>query len=371
MRVLHIGKYFPPVAGGIETFCGDLFDGFAKSDIHCRMLVHCKPGQALENNPDLIGVKSLGEAFFTPIAPSFGGHMRRQIKTFKPQVLHLHLPNPAIFRLLASPAARRIPWVVNWHSDVVPSPHQWRLRLAYPAYRLLESATLAQAARVLAASQAYADGSAALQRHAKHKLSVLPFGINPRRLDARQPVNWPDGEFKIAAVGRLTYYKGFDILLKAMVKLPSASLLLLGDGQEGPRLAKMVSELKLVDRVTLIGSASDALRNQVIASADCLCLPSIERTEAFGIVLVEAMALGTPVVATNLAGSGVPWVVGSGGHGLLAEPNDVSALATQLGKLMDDAPLRQTLANNAQDNFPAFHIKQTLAGLADLYRELS
>ncbi|MFK7955128.1 MAG: glycosyltransferase [Lysobacterales bacterium] len=370
MRVLHIGKYYPPVAGGIETFCGDLFEGFAATDVECRMLVHRKPGVALPNHANLIGVRAFGEAFFTPLAPTFGFHMWHQIRHYSPDILHLHLPNPALFQLLAMPNARRIPWVIQWHSDVVVSQHQWRLRVAYPFYQRFERAMLKRAAKVVVASAAYGKASQPLQSVASDKLAVVPLGINPARLKDTQAFRWPTSGFRLAAVGRLTYYKGFDRLIRALVNLPDVSLVLLGDGQEHGALTTLIQSLNLQNRVQLITDAPDSLRNAVIAKAQCLCLPSIERTEAFGIVLVEALTLGTPVLATEIQGSGVPWVVNEGGHGLLAKPDDVDDLTAKLSQMMTDESLRQSLREGAANNIDRFHIRHTVAELSDLYRTL-
>lgn len=370
LRVLHVGKYFPPVAGGIESFCGDLYQAFENSPVRCAMLVHRKAGQDFPQRPDLTGVASRGEFFFTPVAPGFASEIRRQLRRFRPRLLHLHLPNPITFALLAMNAARDIPWVIHWHSDVLASRHQWRLRLAYPAYRVLEAALLRRAAAVVATSEAYLSASPVLSAMDRQRLHVLPFGIDPDRLRERRPVAWPPGAHKIAAVGRLTYYKGFDRLLTAMQSLPEACLLLLGDGQERSRLQQQIAALGLQSRVRLVRDASDALRNSVIASADCLCLPSVERTEAFGIVLVEAMALGTPVVATNIPGSGVPFVVNRGGHGLLAEPDSVESLLAKLRQLLNDPELRAKLGRRALENFADFHISRTAERLTDLYQRL-
>ncbi len=370
MRVLHIGKYFPPVAGGIESFCGDLFDGFTSSDVRCRMLVHRKPGVTLIDHRDLVGVKAYGEAFFTPLAPFFGFHMWRQIQQFSPEILHLHLPNPAAFQLLALPSARRIPWVIQWHSDVVTSNHQWRLRVAYPIYRRFEGAMLRQAASVVVASGAYADASKPLQSLARDKVAIIPLGVNPKRLEDTENLQWPSSGFRLAAVGRLTYYKGFDRLIRAMVNLPDVSLILLGDGKESDALISLIQSLNLSHRIRLISNASDRLRNAVIANAQCLCLPSIERTEAYGIVLVEALLLGTPVLATQIAGSGVPWVVKEGGHGLLAMPDDVDDLREKLFQMATNEPLRDSFKQAAAANTDKFHIRRTVSHLRELYKKL-
>lgn len=367
IRVLHLGKYFPPVPGGMETFCADLHRAFAGSEVDSRMLIHLRPGQPTPATPGVRAVPTLGELFFTPLAQGLGRALREEIAQFQPQVLHFHLPNPAAFRALWLPAARRLPWVLHWQSDVLASPHQWRLRLAYPAYRLLEQRLVAQSTRIVATSPDYAAASPTLK--GLSKVTVIPLGIDPDRLLPRsEPPGWPGSGLKVLAVGRLTYYKGFEVLLRAIASLPAVSLVLMGDGAQRRELETLVEQLGIGDRVRMEFDADDARRNAALAAADCLCLPSIERTEAFGLVLVEAMALGLPVVATRIAGSGVPWVVQQAEHGLLAQPGDSASLADCLDRLAQDDALRQRLSAAAKKNFESFHIDRVAQRLGALYR---
>ncbi|MEM9532774.1 MAG: glycosyltransferase [Pseudomonadota bacterium] len=369
MRVLHIGKYFPPDAGGIETYCRDLLTGFADTDVNCRMQVFHRPGTAPPDHPAVVPVATRGEFLFTPLAPDFSATFARQLAEFRPELIHVHVPNPAVFRLLRQPGARHLPWVATWHSDVVPSRYALGLKLAYPAYRVLEKRLLKRLASVLFTSPDYAEASPASADVTRY--DVVPLGIDATRLTPRAAVSWPGtGGKKVAAVGRFTYYKGFDRLLAALAGIPDVSLLLLGSGQLEDRVRQQIDRLGLKSRVTLISDASDAQRNQAIAEADCLCLPSIERTEAFGLVLLEAMGLGTPVVATRIPGSGVPWVVESGGHGVLAAPDNVESLRAALSQVLEDEALRARLSAKAEENFPRFRIEHTVRELARIYREV-
>src|SRR5690606_11710640 len=147
---------------------------------------------------------------------------------FQPDLLHLHLPNPSAFWLMALPEARRIPWLVHWHADVPDDARHMGVRIAARPYRLLESRLLRQARAVVATSASYRDGSTALQQ-ATEKVRVIGLAAPPPPavLEAAPPA-WPVAGLRLLAVGRLSYYNGFDVLLRAVARVPSVSLLLVG-----------------------------------------------------------------------------------------------------------------------------------------------
>src|SRR5699024_5451513 len=100
---------------------------------------------------------------------------------FKPDLLHLHLPNTSAFWAMAIPAARKIPWIVHWHADVVASRHDSKLALAYPLYRPFEQRFLKVASAIIATSPPYLESSSALA-HWRDKCQVIPLGLDPARL---------------------------------------------------------------------------------------------------------------------------------------------------------------------------------------------
>ena len=124
MRVLHIGKYFPPFAGGMENFLADLLDESTAQGIECAAIVHDHsrgelPELETINSSLIVRVRSYGQLLFAPISPGFRGQLDKLIKSFQPDVLDIHLPNTSAFFLIFLAIARRIPWVIHWHSDVV------------------------------------------------------------------------------------------------------------------------------------------------------------------------------------------------------------------------------------------------------------
>jgi rhamnosyl/mannosyltransferase len=182
--------------------------------------------------------------------------------------------------------------------------------------------------------------SPALQRF-KDKCRVIPFGIPPeefRRADASEVARLRElyGERVVLGVGRLVYYKGFEYLIRAM-KDVRGHLLLVGDGPLREELRREAEAAGIASRVTFLYGVEDV--RPFYHAADVFALPSIARSEAFGIVQLEAMAAGLPIVNT-LLDSGVTFVSPAGLTGLTVPPLDSNALAQALNSLLDNAELR-------------------------------
>jgi len=358
MRVLHIGKFYPPHAGGIEHFSADLVRALASRGVSTAMLAHASPGTKArsfnDDRAEVVLATCQGQLLYAPVSPSFPFELARLIKRFRPELLHLHLPNTSAFWALLSPAARALPWVIHWHADIPLDARNAKLRALYRLYRPWEQALLKRARAIVATSAAYRDASAALAPwHAK--IPVIPLGLGeapagtpvddaegdaPDAVAERHDAHWPAAGVRILAVGRLSYYKGFDVLLRAIAQLPQTSLLLIGGGECETSLRDLARELGIETRVRFAGIVGDQALRSAYARAQIFCLPSIERSEAFGLVLLEAMRARLPVVASAIPGSGVGHVVVDGTTGILAPPGDAAALARALGRLAADSAAR-------------------------------
>jgi glycosyltransferase involved in cell wall biosynthesis len=345
MRVLHIGKYFPPTKGGMERFLEDLVTAQRAAGLDSFAIVHKnRQIESASVRPWLRTVPVWREVAFAPLAPGFLSALNRAIDDWKPDYLHLHLPNLSAMVALVSKRARRLPWVIHWHSDVVSSEHSLALRLLYPFYRPFERGLLEHATLIVCTSHPYLETSEPLQAY-REKCAVVPLGINLDRLqidanNSEHPVDWRPGAFRLLAVGRLTYYKGFDTLIRAVAQCPAAELRIVGSGLEGPRLKLLIDTLQVSDRVFLEGALDDSACLARYRSADLFCIPSRERTEAFGLVALEAMIHKLPVLASALAGSGLVRVVQPGVTGRLA-PVDEPAAWRDAIELIRESP--QTL----------------------------
>ncbi|MDQ1314261.1 MAG: hypothetical protein QG662_370 [Pseudomonadota bacterium] len=375
MRILHIGKFFPPVPGGMERFLGDLVRAQQSAGDAPAVLCHADAQAGARRDPPwLMRCPVWFSLLFAPISPAFPLWLWRAIRRHEPEVLHLHLPNPSAFAALALPSARRLPWVVHWHADVETGRFPWSMRLVYPFYRIFERAMLERAEAIVATSAAYLESSLPL-RPWRHKSRVIPLGVDPDRLPEvreEEPDGlWRGDRMRVLAIGRLTYYKGFDTLIRAAADVPGIELAIVGEGEERPRLERLLDGLGRPAHIRLLGQADDAACQRLLASCDVFCLPSRERTEAFGIVLMEAMRYGKPIVASRLAGSGVTWVARENENAVLVPPDDAPALAAALAGLREDAATRARLGGRGRRRFLAeFDIAASARRLRRLYARI-
>jgi glycosyltransferase involved in cell wall biosynthesis len=336
LRILHIGKFYPPHAGGIERHLFDLAQAQVASGLEVTCLVHASPGIASASSLGdprvrVVRVPCHGQRLFVPVSPAWPRYLQRCLREFRPDLLHVHVPNPSTFWSLLLPSARRVPMIVHWHADIPLDARHAGLRWAYRPYRVFESALNARAARIVATSAAYLEASHALTAH-RSKCEVIPLGLADAGPVGATP-QWPAPGMKLLAVGRLSYYKGFDVLLDALAHLPEVSLLLVGDGECRERLEAQADRLGLRARVRFAGQLDDAALEAAYRACDAFCLPSVDRAEAFGMVLLEAMRAGKPVIASDIPGSGVGTVVVAERTGKLVAPRDAAALADALREL--------------------------------------
>jgi len=235
----------------------------------------------------------------------------------------------------------------------------------------IEKAVLKRARIIVATSLPYCDSSRSLRKW-QDKCKVVPLGIDVKRFGNLTGTQSDKVDLQILAVGRLTYYKGFQYLIEAAARTSGIQINLVGHGEEADHLKTLVASLKLQDRVTFHGILSDAELASQMAECDCLCLPSIERTEAFGMVLLEAMYFGKATVISDVPGSGMGWVVDDGVTGIKVNPADSEALAEAFKRLATD---RDELANMGQCGRKKFdrhfEINHAVEDLVTIYRQIN
>ena len=206
--------------------------------------------------------------------------------------------------------------------------------------------------------------------------AVVPSGVPtqalrdaaPSRAAARLKLGLPEDAYVVAGVGRFVPIKGFDLLVAALAELlarvPDTHLLLIGDGVERGALEAQAAALGVAGRLHITGSVSDV--TPLLPAADVLAAPS--RNEGMGRVLVEAMALGLPVVGTRVGG--IADVIVDGECGLVVAPEDPLALAGALIELGHDTALRAKLGDGAQPRAEAFSTGVAAAAMRAVYDDL-
>jgi rhamnosyl/mannosyltransferase len=304
----------------------------------------------------------LGEVASTPISLE----LVRWLARIDTDLIHLHVPYPmGELAYLAAHRGRRL--IVTYHSDVV---RQWWAR---PLYAPLLNALLQRAQSVVATSPAYLASSPVMRTFAD-RCSIVPLGVRPGRFRtsaesvAAIRQRWADRHFPrlVLYVGRFRTYKGLPYLVRAIAGL-SARLLLIGGGPGEPAVRQLVGRLGITDQVIFLGQVDDDALPAYYGASDVFVLPSIHRSEAFGIALLEAMAAGCPVISTEL-GTGTSWVNQSGVTGLVVPPADEAALRAALGALLAEPSLRERFGQAARERVAAeFSEEQMLERIAGLY----
>ncbi len=366
MRILHIYKDFHPVLGGIENHLRWLARGQAARGHDVTALVTNPAGLQttvrVEEGVRVIRAARIATVASTPLSLALPWQCRRQ----QPDIVHLQFPYPLgeISNLLWG---RGRATIISYQSDVVRQAGVLRL------YDPLLKVVLRRADRILASSPAYVQSSAYL-RPLADRCTVLPIGVEVARfarpraaevaaLRARYP-----GPL-LLFVGRLRYYKGLNYLVEAMRQV-QATLLVAGSGPEAANLRAQVDQAGLAGRVIFLGDVGDDELPAHYQAADLFVLPSSQRSEAYGIALLEAMAAGTAVVSTEL-GTGTSWLNQHGVTGLVAPARDSAALAAAINELLADDARRRQMAAAAQTRAGAeFDLDRQIDRVLDIYHEV-
>ena len=339
-RVLHVGKFYPPVRGGMEQVLESLCRA-TRTRVDHDVLVFSGSRRTTREVVDGVRVTRLGSiapARSTPVAPA----MMRELRASSADLVVIHEPNP--WGLLSCAMVKpRQPLVVFFHSEVVRPPVQYAL-----FYHPMVRAVYSRAERIVVASPPIAEHARALQPY-RERIDVIPYGTDLTRWERTGLVEARVREIRarhrdrplVLFAGRFVGYKGCDVLLRALRDVDAAAVLA-GDGPLRGELAGLAKSLGLASRVHFPGEVSADELVALYHAADVFVLPSITRAEAFGFVQVEAMACGTPVISTSVD-SGVGWVNQHGVTGLVVDPGNVDALRDALASLLADPAARERM----------------------------
>ncbi len=367
MKVLHLGKFYPPAKGGMETILALICESTAQHVQNRVIVSNSRPVTVEERHGSIevlrVGALArIGAVAFCPMMPF---HLARE----DADVIVLHEPNPMalVSYFLARPRGRLIVW---YHSDVIRPG--WRYRLFYRPFLRF---ALSRAVRIVVSSPALGATAPELEDF-QAKCKVIPFGVEaPDPADLEATVQRA-GEIRREAnksivlfVGRLVPYKGVDVLLEALSGLDAVALIV-GQGPLRARLEEQSRALLVADRVRFLGSVDDDELAALYRACNVFVLPSVTRQEAFGVVQLEAMAAGKPVVSTDL-GTGVGWVNRDGETGYVVPPRNVRALHDALARLLSDPVLQKRMGAAAAKRISsAFTLERMIDDTLALYRDV-
>ena len=352
MRVLQLGKYWRK-QGGIETHVKTLCKTLAAAGVDVVNLVSSinhKSDSFQRDGYTVVESPQLGVLFSTSIAPRMLTDARRLHAEKAFDLIHLHFPEPMSHLVsLALPA--HIPRVITWHSDIVK---QRRVLKLYKPFQTLE---INRSKAIVAATLSHFTSSTQIpSNYPESQKHVIPYGIDFTRLDltpliaekAKATRLKARGKFVVFAFGRHVEYKGLDVLINALQHTDSY-LILGGEGPLTPQLKDQAQNLGISDRVLFTGKLSDEDAAACYQACDVFCLPSVTPNEAFGIVQVEAMACGKPVICSQL-NNGVNEINPHMQTGLTVPPSDPIALSKAINQLRDNPTLATSLGRTAQQH---------------------
>jgi rhamnosyl/mannosyltransferase len=341
VKILHVYKDYYPVLGGIENHIRALAEAQAQHGHQVTVLVTNagrQSSKATINGVRVIKAGRLATLASTPLSLALPLALRRE----QPDIAHLHFPYP-LGDLAQAVVGRSRRMVITYHSDVV------RQRTLLRFYAPLLRRTLDRADAIIATSPRYVETSPFLAPR-PGRCTVIPLGIDPARFETADPatvaaIRARYGERLVLFVGHLRYYKGVEYLVEAMVQV-EAQLLLVGDHSPQRRadIEELARGLGVAGRVTFVGEQDDAGLAAYYHACDVFALPCIERSEAFGVVQLDAMAAGRPVVACDV-GTGVAWVNQHNVTGLIVPPREARQLAAALNQLLAEPALRARLGS--------------------------
>lgn len=368
IKVLEVNKAYFPHIGGIESLVKQYSEELQK---YCTMkTLVCRDDRGKTVTDNVNGVKvtragSFGTYFSCPVSLSFIGLFKKIAQNA--DIVHINVPFPlADVALLLSEYRGKV--AVSWHSDIV---RQKKLMFFYKPFMMY---LLKRADVIFTATQGHIDKSDYLSKF-RDKCRILPYGIIPEEYLEIERTPFLTEKLhnksakKVFFTGRLVYYKGVDVLLKAFREVHNCELFIAGTGELENKLKGYAEAHGMTEKVHFLGFLPDSELKQAYADCDIFVLPSVAKSEAFGIVQLEAMIYGKPVINTNLP-SGVPYVSIHGKTGLTVKPSDVKALAKAINTLADNDNMRETMGNNACERvIRHFNEKQVIKELYKILEE--
>jgi glycosyltransferase involved in cell wall biosynthesis len=365
MKILQVNKLFYPHVGGVEKVVLDLCEQLA-AEVEMNVLI---ANNSFHREKETVAgaqierVPSLGTLLSMPIAPFFPYHIAKYSTV---DLLHFHFPFPlGEISYLMNRWHIKAPTVVTWHCDIVRQKKI--LKLYTPLlHRFLQSMDC-----IVTTSPNMIEHSEFLQPY-RDKCKVIPLGISPEQFEPNKQVLIDAAKIRnqykrpiLFFMGRLVNYKGLSYLIDAMENI-DADLLIGGSGKIRLSLEQQVRDRGLQDRIHFTGFISDEDLPAYYHASDVFVLPSVDPSEAFGIVQLEAQVCGVPVVSTNL-NTGVPFANLHGVTGIIVNPGDSKALAEAINSLLTNDDRRRKLGMQARERVKS---KFTVQGMGKAYFEL-
>jgi len=369
MKILQVNKLYFPWVGGMEKTVQDIAEGLSRKDNYNVEVLVCQPkGKGSEealNGIKVYRAASLGMFLGMPISIQFVTLFCRLARGV--DVVHVHHPFPlAVFAyLMCKPKAKL---VVHYHSDI------YRQKISYAIFKPFLRKFLKRSDAIIVTNPYIIENSEILKDYRK-KCYIVPSGIRIEDFQLDDLIKDKIIEIKkqigspiVLFVGRLVYYKGVEYLIRAFKNI-NAQLVIVGSGPLENDLKQLVEDWEIEERVHFLNNIPDEDLKAFYHACDIFVLPSIEKTECFGLVQLEAMACGKAVISTNLP-TGVPWINQHKKTGLVVPPKDAEALHQAIVFLLENERLRNEYGKNGQERVKEFTIDLMVEKINNLYLSL-
>lgn len=369
LKLLHIVVYYPPFLGGISDVCYNIVETMKDK---CEQKVLCfnhegnKHIEEKIDGIDVIRAKVLCRIKSQDFSPDFNRELKKQIREYKPDVIHLHLPNPAFCYYLKNKIPEDVKLIIHWHSDILGKGILYNLVKPY------ETWALKRADRIIVTSPQYLEYSSPLAPF-KNKAMILPNFISEDKIMLGSSVLEKASEIKlkfknkpiILFVGRHVVYKGLTYLIEADNYIKSDCVILIaGNGYITDKIHKQAEDH---ERIQFIGFIPDEDLSAYLTASYIFAFPSITKQEAFGVALAEGMYCGAVPITFTIPDSGVNWVNIKDETGLEVPCKDSIAYAKAVDKLLSDKKLHDRLATNAiarvKENFTLKKAKENIENI--------
>jgi glycosyltransferase involved in cell wall biosynthesis len=372
MKIIQATKAYYPHIGGIETVARQLAEGFAEKDSIESKVIVCNDtntsSHETQSNVCIHRTATFARIASLPISPSYPSQLLSQ----SADILHIHEPfliAPATYLAFRSQARKKFKrLVVWWHSDIV------KQEIISSLYLPLQKAILEEAHAIVVATPNHISSSKVLGEF-NNKCHAIPYGVDTARFamtsECQQKIDRIKEKYKkpiILFFGRLIYYKGAEYLVEAMNSIPEAHLVVVGKGTLQESLELMAS--KGINNISFIPYLSEEDLVAMYHACEIFVLPSVENTEGFGIVQLEAMACGKPVISSDLP-TGVTYVNQDGITGLVVKKRSSQELVKAIKYLLENETIRQELGNTAKHRVESdFTVSGMVEQTLNLYNEI-
>lgn len=347
IKILHVSKYYYPYYGGIEDVARTIIDEL-KPYYEQRIICfnHEKGTIYNINGADVLRIGTTFTVASQPISITYRNILQKTIDSYRPDFIHLHLPNPLIASYILTLNLRGARIITHWHADILGQ------KGFYTFYKLLENKILKKSYKIIATSEMYVESSEPLKKFID-KIRILPNTVNETKLhlfegeqeEILKLKNKYQNKKIVFFVGRHVGYKGIEYLIEAEKYISEDCVVLIGGtGELTASLKDKVGDNK---RVKFIGRLTNNELKYYLHASTVFAFPSHNRSEAFGVALAEALYCGLPAVSFDISGSGALWVNKNERTGLIVENRNAENFGLAISKILSSDELRDEYSKNS------------------------